>query len=133
MEAVCKIVFGVAFVWAATVATLSAKLAARTHGKPVSQLANEVRWLIAARAALGIGFYAALFAWIFDWRAADWMAFDAPDRIRILAVVAMLPIMAFFTWSFRSIGANYRGGVGLYDGHALITTGAYARLRHPIY
>ena len=45
----------------------------------------------------------------------------------------LVPILAFFTWGFRSLGTNYRGGVGLHDGHELVTTGAYRWVRHPIY
>ena len=45
----------------------------------------------------------------------------------------LVPILAFFTWGFRSLGTNYRGGVGLHVGHELVTTGAYRWVRHPIY
>jgi protein-S-isoprenylcysteine O-methyltransferase Ste14 len=53
--------------------------------------------------------------------------------LRWAAALLLFPMLAFFVWSFRSIGVNYRGGVGLYDDHALVTTGAYGRCRHPIY
>ncbi|MEO7998654.1 MAG: isoprenylcysteine carboxylmethyltransferase family protein [Gemmatimonadaceae bacterium] len=50
-----------------------------------------------------------------------------------LAVLLLVPVLAFFAWRFRTLGANYRGGVGLYDNHALVRTGPYRLIRHPIY
>jgi protein-S-isoprenylcysteine O-methyltransferase Ste14 len=48
--------------------------------------------------------------------------------------VALLPLgIGIFAWSFASLGSEYRGGVGLYDNHRLVTTGAYRFVRHPIY
>ena len=55
-----------------------------------------------------------------------------PDAMRWTAVALLIPTLLFFSWSFRSLGSNYRGGVGLHDRHELITTGAYRWMRHPI-
>ena len=45
----------------------------------------------------------------------------------------LVPVLAFFAWSFRALDKNYRGGVGLYESHTLVTTGPYRWIRHPIY
>lgn len=56
-----------------------------------------------------------------------------PNAARWCAVGLLLPTLLFFAWSFRSLGTNYRGGVGLYDSHELVTAGPYRAIRHPIY
>jgi protein-S-isoprenylcysteine O-methyltransferase Ste14 len=50
-----------------------------------------------------------------------------------MAVALLVPVMWFFAASFRAIDINYRGGVGLYDQHSLVTSGPYRYIRHPIY
>lgn len=114
-------------------ATATARLAARTHGGPVNQLSNEVKGLIVVRALLGIVFYTMLIWWMVRPQAPEWSRLPLDPVVRWVAVVLLLPVLAFFKWSFRSIGTNYRGGVGLYDAHELVTSGAYSRVRHPIY
>lgn len=128
-----KLAFGVAFGVALTVAARTARLAAERHGGGVNQLAHEIRGLIAVRAALGIIFYAALAAWLFWPAAGAWMYLPLPDAVRWTAVGLLVPTLIGFAASFRALGANYRGGVGLYPNHVLVTTGPYRFLRHPIY
>ena len=128
-----QLAFGISFIVALTIATRTARLAAREHGSGVNQLSHEVRGLIAVRAALGIVFYSALMAWIFWPRSLSWMYVPVAATVRWTAVVLLVPTLVVFAASFRALGANYRGGVGLYDDHRLVTTGPYRRIRHPIY
>ena len=128
-----KLAFGVAFVFTATVAASTARLATRRHGGQLNQLTHEVRGLVYIRAALGIVFYFALMLWLFWPRAMAWSYFQAPMVLRWAALVLLVPVLAFFTWSFRTLGTNYRGGVGLYDEHELVSVGPYRWIRHPIY
>jgi protein-S-isoprenylcysteine O-methyltransferase Ste14 len=99
----------------------------------MNQLMHEVRGLLVVRAVLGLFFYAALIAWLFDLRVGGWSFLPIPLAARWLGVVLLVPALMFFAWSFKSLGTNYRGGVGLYEAHELVTTGAYRRIRHPIY
>lgn len=128
-----RLAFGVAFVFAATVAAMTARLAARRHGGALNQLSHEIRGLLFLRAALGIVFYTALVAWMFWPHSLTWMYLAIPVTLRWTAVGLLLPTLGFFAASFRSLGANYRGGVGLYPAHTLVTTGPYQYIRHPIY
>jgi protein-S-isoprenylcysteine O-methyltransferase Ste14 len=128
-----KMAFVIAFLYAVTVAALTARRATRQHGEPLNQLGYEVRGLVAVRAGLGLVFYGMLGVWLFRAESPHWARIPEPPLLRWGAVGLLVPALAFFTWSFRSLGSNYRGGVGLYAGHELVTRGAYRWVRHPIY
>jgi protein-S-isoprenylcysteine O-methyltransferase Ste14 len=128
-----KVAFASAFLFAVTVAAKTARLAARRHGGAINQISHEVRGLLFLRAALGIVFYAALAAWMFWPRSSNWMYLPIPMMLRWTAAGLLLPTLGFFAASFHALGANYRGGVGLYAAHSLVTTGPYHYIRHPIY
>jgi protein-S-isoprenylcysteine O-methyltransferase Ste14 len=128
-----KLAFGAAFVSVAYIATSTAKRAARKHGAELNQLSNEVPGLLAVRGLLGLVFYSTLMAWLFFPGAIQWSYLPVPLPLRWLGVVLLVPMIAFFAWSFRSIGDSYRGGIGLHEAHGLVTTGAYRYMRHPIY
>jgi protein-S-isoprenylcysteine O-methyltransferase Ste14 len=66
-------------------------------------------------------------------RSLTWMYLPIPMPLRWIAVGLLLPTLGLFAASFHALGANYRGGVGLYRAHVLVTRGPYARIRHPIY
>ena len=132
-ELVFKIAFVAAFVVASTIAARTARVASREHGGSLNQLTNEARGLIWIRGGLGIVFYAALFAWLFASQRVRWAYIDFPSALRWSALVALIPVLAFFRSSFAQLGSNYRGGVGLYDRHELVVRGPYAVVRHPIY
>lgn len=128
-----KIAFGVAFLFAVTVAARTATLAGKQHGGTMNHLSHEVRGLLAVRAALGIVFYGSLVAWIFWSRSLGWMYLAIPTTLRWTAVALLIPTLLLFATSFSALGPNYRGGVGLYPNHVLVTTGPYRLIRHPIY
>ena len=128
-----KVAFGIAFVFAVTVAARTARRATHQHGGSLSQLAHEVRGLLAVRAGLGLVFYGALAAWLFWPSAAGWMYLPLPAAMRWLAVALLVPVLALFHAAFAALDTNYRGGVGLYADHTLVTRGPYRHIRHPIY
>lgn len=128
-----KVAFMLAFVYAVGVAVSAARRAARRHGGTFNQLHHEIPGLLAVRAALGLVFYTTLIAWLFFSRALMWTYLPVPPTGRWLATVLLIPLLAFFSWSFRCLGTNYRGGIGLYTDHELVTHGPYHWIRHPIY
>jgi protein-S-isoprenylcysteine O-methyltransferase Ste14 len=132
-EAPFKIAFLVMFAAVAVIATRTAKRAARVHGGGVNQLQHEARGLIAIRGALGLAFYAMLMVWLFRREPLEWTRLPVVPFVRWIAVGLMPLGIALFAWGFASIGDQFRGGVGLYDDHRLVTTGAYRFVRHPIY
>src|SRR4051794_31553211 len=100
VELTFKAAFVLAFVFASTNAARGARAATRKHGGSLNQLVNEARGLVWIRAALGIVFYAALFAWLFAPRHARWAYIELPLAVRWGAVIALVPVLAAFHWSF---------------------------------
>ena len=131
-EPLFKIVFLAAFVVAAWSAASAARRATARHGSPTNQLQNEVRGLLVVRAVLGLVFYVALGGWLSDWRR-EITDLHLPMSVRYAGIGLLAAGVLLINWGYRSLGANYRGGIGLYDQHELITDGAYRWLRHPIY
>lgn len=85
------------------------------------------------RAALGIVFYAALAAWLFFPRRLAWSYVLVPRPLRWTAAAVLIPLIGLLAWSFAALDTNYRGGVGLYRNHQLVTHGPYRFVKHPIY
>ncbi|MEO8088984.1 MAG: isoprenylcysteine carboxylmethyltransferase family protein [Gemmatimonadales bacterium] len=56
-----------------------------------------------------------------------------PDWIRWLGVVVMALGASVLAWGIRSLGRNLTPGTEPLSNAELITTGAYAHLRHPVY
>ena len=128
-----KASFLAAFVWALLAVRRTAKRAVARHGGSLNQLEYEVRGLVAVRATLGVVFYGALLTWLLRAHAPTWMLVMAPAWTRWCGIAVMALGLSLLTWALRSLDSNYRGGVGLYDRHELVTGGAYGRVRHPIY
>src|SRR5690349_8027480 len=56
-----------------------------------------------------------------------------PDWIRRLGMVLVACGLAVMVWGVRSLGRNLTPGIEPLPGSTLVTTGAYAHVRHPIY
>ena len=132
-EILFKIAFIAAFVVVATGGTIAAKRASRAHGSTVNQIENEVPGLIAIRSALGVIFYGMLMMWLFWPSLLSFTYLPLPGVARWSGVVLLVPALWLLLASFSAMGTSYRGGVGLYDKHELVTSGPYRMIRHPIY
>lgn len=66
-----------------------------------------------------------------EWVA--WARFEAPLWLRWLGVATTLATVPLVVWLFRTIGNNISPSHTTRENHALITTGPYRYMRHPLY
>jgi protein-S-isoprenylcysteine O-methyltransferase Ste14 len=57
----------------------------------------------------------------------------ASDGVMLLAVITVAAGLGFAVWARRHLGRNWSSTVTLKENHALIRTGPYRSVRHPIY
>jgi len=133
MDGTMKLAFGLIFLGLVlAVRGVALNLRARPEGK-INQMAHEVPALRIIRPALGLVFYLALLDWLVPGTRLAWAQFATPSILRWGGVVACVLALLLARASFVALGRNYRGGVGLWRDHELITSGPYARIQHPIY
>ena len=83
-------------------------------------------------AVLGLAFYYLFFAYLFSWDP-EWMDIGLPSAVRWTGLLASLPTLGFLWWVFKTIGRAGAKYVITFDDQQLVTTGPYARIRHPMY
>jgi protein-S-isoprenylcysteine O-methyltransferase Ste14 len=128
-----KVVFGLVFFGLlGAVRGVARQLRKRPEGK-VYQMPNEVSALRVIRPTLGLIFYLALFDWLLPGTRLPWAQLGTPLLVRWSGAGLCVLSVAIIWSSFAALGHNYRGGVGLWGDHELVTKGPYARVRHPIY
>ena len=76
---------------------------------------------------------AALVAWVIDPKWVAWSAVDLPVWLRWIGVGFGAATGVLLIWTFRSLGKNLTDTVVTRREHALITTGPYRWVRHPLY
>ncbi len=59
--------------------------------------------------------------------------YTLPDWAAIIGVVVQLPFLWLFWRSHADLGINWSPGLELRENHALVTSGIYAYIRHPMY
>ena len=76
---------------------------------------------------------AALVAWLIDPRWMAWSSVVLPVWLRWVGVGLGAATGVLLIWTFRSLGKNLTDTVVTRKEHALITSGPYRRVRHPLY
>jgi len=74
-----------------------------------------------------LGMYIAGMAWI------DVFMFMLPDWLRWIGFALGILSVAFMTWTQVTLDTQWSAQLQLTKDHHLITTGPYARMRHPLY
>jgi protein-S-isoprenylcysteine O-methyltransferase Ste14 len=105
----------------------------REHGRVLGKGATTRSWpvvLLTTVLLAGIG--------LLLWRPFPW-PFDAPAALAasILGAVLYFPGIALYLWGIRVLNAHFGVsglfGAELYKGHALVNTGPFRIVRHPMY
>lgn len=76
---------------------------------------------------------AALVAWVIDPQWMTWSSVALPVWLRWAGVGLGAATGVLLIWTFRSLGKNLTDTVVTRREHALITTGPYRWVRHPLY
>ncbi len=62
-----------------------------------------------------------------------WMSIGLPAAIRILGGVFGVAGVALLRWADQTLAENLSVSLQIKEGHTLVTTGPYSRVRHPVY
>ena len=90
--------------------------------------ARENRWVLAVFGAIGLatGFVSPFTDRIGFWTLdGDWLRWVGVAVYAVGGIVRMWPVFV--------LGQRFSGLVAIQEGHTLVTTGIYARIRHPSY
>ncbi|MCI0728056.1 MAG: isoprenylcysteine carboxylmethyltransferase family protein, partial [Chloroflexi bacterium] len=102
-----------------------------------SQAEHEVRLSLILRGVFGITWYATVFSWLLS---AGWIArfaIELPAWLRWSGAGLAILAVALNWWGHQALsvalGESFDPGLRLRPGRALVVTGPYRWLRHPIY
>ena len=101
----------------------SEKVSWRDEGLPIIvllRLSGFVAWL-------------SVFTYLLNPRWMQWSSLNLPDWLRWFGAALGVATLALLYWVFISIGKNITPTVATRKDHQLVTGGAYAWVRHPLY
>jgi len=105
---------------------------ARQQGETIARR-RENPLLIAGRAVIGLPLFVAILLYLLNPRWMAWAEFALPSWGRWVGAVLGLVAVPAALWVFTSIGRNVSETVLTKRDHALVTTGPYRWIRHPLY
>ncbi len=94
---------------------------------------HEPTWIILTRYFLGAGMLAGFFRYLYGGRRlADGIVWDLRGSAWAGATLAVLGLALLFS-AHRALDGNFSTTIEVGEGRRLVTTGPYARVRHPMY
>jgi protein-S-isoprenylcysteine O-methyltransferase Ste14 len=63
----------------------------------------------------------------------SWLQIVVPSWLRWLGVVGAISSVLLVAWIHRTLGRQYSAELAIQKDHALVTSGPYGRIRHPMY
>jgi protein-S-isoprenylcysteine O-methyltransferase Ste14 len=103
------------------------------RGENRAGVAREGGWWLAARVALVFAFLAWVIVCIANPSLLDRLALPFPGWLRWCGFVLGLAGVGGAVWAQATLGPEWSPKLRLREGHRLVTTGPYARIRHPFY
>ena len=94
---------------------------------------DESVGLIAARAVIGIPLVVAILNYLFFPQRLPWMRLPLPVWLRWSGLLLAGLSLTFLIWVHRALGKNFSTSIRVKRDHALVKTGPYSLLRHPMY
>lgn len=105
---------------------------ARQQGETIARR-RENPLLIAGRAVVALPLFGAIFLYLLNPRWMTWSELALPASVRWVGVLPGLIAVPAAFWVFTSIGRNVSETVLTKRDHALVTSGPYRWIRHPLY
>ena len=105
---------------------------ARRQGETIARR-QENPLLIAGRAVVALPLFVAIVLYLLNPRWMAWAELALPPWARWVGVLLGLVAVPAAWWVFTSIGRNVSETVLTKRDHALVTTGPYRWIRHPLY
>jgi protein-S-isoprenylcysteine O-methyltransferase Ste14 len=90
-------------------------------------------WVLFAMQLLALLFFISLVVYAFSPLRLRALALPLPGWLRWAGVVLGLASLGFWTWTHVALGPLWSAQLQLREGHRLVTSGPYARIRHPMY
>jgi len=80
-----------------------------------------------------LGYFASIALYLLDAQWASWARLALPSWLRWLGAAGAAASVFLVAWAHRTLGRQYAAEFAIQKEHVLITTGPYARTRHPMY
>jgi protein-S-isoprenylcysteine O-methyltransferase Ste14 len=80
-----------------------------------------------------LGYFASIILYMLDVPWISWSRLAMPPWLRWLGAIGAASSIPLVAWIHRALGRQYSAELAIQRDHALVTTGPYARTRHPMY
>ena len=80
-----------------------------------------------------LGNFASIILYLLAPQWVSWSKMALPTWLRWLGVIGAASATLLVAWIHRELGRQYSAELAIQKEHALVTTGPYARTRHPMY
>jgi protein-S-isoprenylcysteine O-methyltransferase Ste14 len=80
-----------------------------------------------------LGYFVSIILYMLDVPWISWSRLALPPWLRWLGVIGAASSIPLVAWIHRALGRQYSAELAIQKDHALVTTGPYARTRHPMY
>lgn len=80
-----------------------------------------------------LGYFASIVLYMLDVQLVFWSRLALPIWLRWLGVAGAVLSTVLVAWIHRALGRQYAAEFAIQKDHVLVTTGLYARTRHPMY
>ena len=80
-----------------------------------------------------LGYFVSIVLYMLDVPWVSWSRLSMPPWLRWLGVIGAASSVLLVAWTHRALGRQYSAEFAIQKDHVLVTTGPYARTRHPMY
>lgn len=80
-----------------------------------------------------LGYFVSIVLYMMDFPWTSWSRLAMPPWLRWLGVIGASSSVLLVAWTHRALGRQYSAEFAIQKDHVLVTTGPYARTRHPMY